>query len=119
MNLVISPSQISESLTSGISPAMGAEMELKAQKLPRRAFTLVELLVVIAIIGILASLLVPALSQAKARAKNTLCKNNLRQVGLALQQYTMTYDAYVPDVVWSPDTITSWDQLLGPYLGRP
>jgi prepilin-type N-terminal cleavage/methylation domain-containing protein/prepilin-type processing-associated H-X9-DG protein len=106
-------------VTSGIGPALAAEMDLKAQKLPRRAFTLVELLVVIAIVAILASLLAPTLSQAKTRAKNTLCKNNLRQVGLALVQYTATYDAYVPSGIWGPDSITSWDQLLGTYLGQP
>jgi len=52
-----------------------------------KKFSLIELLVVIAIIGILASLLMPSLSKSRGQARAAVCKNNLKQAGIALQMY--------------------------------
>ncbi len=55
---------------------------------PKHAFTLTELLVVIAVIAILAALLFPAISAAKAKAQRTACANNLRQINLGVRMYS-------------------------------
>src|SRR3979409_1142967 len=88
---------------------------MKARNPPKRSgFTLVELLVVIGIIGILASLLLPALSLAKRKAQGTVCLNNLRQLNLGLGMFVEEHDGVYPNTneVWY-----YYRQMIGPYLG--
>ena len=108
-------------------------MSLRSHRRPR-GFTLLELLVVIAVIGLLISLLVPAVQQARAVARTTSCKNNMRQVGLAMHNYADAHQALPPgmfnymsadiDDVLQPDgtrgamgpSRSCWMQRVLPYL---
>ena len=85
------------------------------------AFTLVELLVVIAIIGVLVALLLPAVQSARAAARSTACKNNLRQIGLAIQQFCNLHDGRFPEWSHGDDrrdegNKRSWIYTLAPHL---
>ncbi|MGQ0636429.1 MAG: DUF1559 family PulG-like putative transporter [Planctomycetaceae bacterium] len=98
--------------------------------MPRRrrnicGFTLIELLVVIAIIAVLIALLLPAVQQAREAARRTQCKNNLKQLGIALHNYHDTYGAFPIGLMWHPSQPFAFDNFqwawpcgLLPYIDQ-
>lgn len=89
----------------------------------RPGFTLIELLVVIAIIAILIALLLPAVQQAREAARRTQCKNNVKQLGLALHNYHDTFLTFPPGGVSSvtsgaPYQGWGWNTMLLPYMDQ-
>ena len=97
---------------------------MKVKACFRRGFTLIELLVVIAIIAILIALLLPAVQQAREAARRTACRNNLKQIGLALHNYAETFGVFPPGYVAKiPNNKTSsersmwaWGTFILPYV---
>jgi prepilin-type N-terminal cleavage/methylation domain-containing protein/prepilin-type processing-associated H-X9-DG protein len=90
----------------------------------RRAFTLIELLVVIAIIAVLIALLLPAVQQAREAARRTQCRNNLKQIGIALHNYhdsNKVFPMGFSDAVWgSAETFGgwAWGAAILPYMDQ-
>lgn len=108
----------------------GRRSAIKPAFTPRKTgFTLIELLVVIAIIAILAAILFPVFAQARAKARQTACLSNMKQLGVALMMYAQDYDERLPgnhngnaEAIGLPlgfmdnGSLRNWARSLVPYI---
>ncbi|MBW3540405.1 MAG: DUF1559 domain-containing protein [Planctomycetes bacterium] len=101
-------------------PSFGVAREAHVRRSRRRGFTLIELLVVVAIIGVLLSLVLPAVQQAREAARRTMCKGRLSQLALAVLNYEEAHNVLPPGYVTATggrsEPAWGWAAMLLPYL---